>query len=67
MILRAGNLVTVIIIAAIGDGLTAAHEYYFFAVLATIAALVMTWLGSRFDYKHQGQPLPDSDEGSKAQ
>ncbi|CAM6086417.1 unnamed protein product [Calypogeia fissa] len=64
-----GNLVTVIIIAIIGDRLSSANEYFFFAFLAAIATLVMIWLGSGFEYKHEGEakPLPDSDETSKIQ
>jgi dipeptide/tripeptide permease len=57
-----GNLVTVIIIAAIGDRLSAANEYFVFSLFAAIAVLLMIWLGSGFDYKHQRQPSPDTDE-----
>lgn len=55
---------TVIIIAAVGDSLSQANEYFFFAFLAAVAALLMIWLSSGFVYKHRAT-LPDPEETPK--
>jgi hypothetical protein len=47
----AGNLVTVILVAIIGDHLSKANEFFFFAVGCVFAMLLLLWGGSRFVYK----------------
>jgi dipeptide/tripeptide permease len=47
----AGNLVTVILVAIIGDHLSKANEFFFFAVGCVFAMLLLLWGGSHFVYK----------------
>lgn len=47
----AGNLVTVVIVAIIGDRLSKANEFFFFAGGCVFAMLLMMWLGSSFKYR----------------
>jgi hypothetical protein len=47
----AGNLVTVILVAIIGDHLSKANEFFFFAVGCVVAMLLSLWGGSQFVYK----------------
>ncbi|KAJ7520748.1 hypothetical protein O6H91_19G021100 [Diphasiastrum complanatum] len=56
----AGNLLTVIIVAAIGNRLSKANEFFFFAGGCLVAMLLMIWLGSGFIYK--SLPSPPSEE-----
>jgi POT family proton-dependent oligopeptide transporter len=47
----AGNLVTVVLVAIIGDHLSNANEFFFFAVGCVFAMLLLLWGGSHFVYK----------------
>lgn len=49
----AGNLVTVAIVAIMGDRLSKANEFFFFSGGCALAMLLMMWLGSNFKYRSQ--------------
>jgi len=59
---NAGNLVTVALVAIIGDRLSKANEFFFFAFGCVVAMLLLLWAGSQFVYKQRkGTPVPEED------
>ncbi|XP_024395190.1 uncharacterized protein [Physcomitrium patens] len=49
----AGNLVTVALVAIIGNSLSKANEFFFFAAGCVVAMLLLLWAGSQFVYKQR--------------
>jgi len=47
----AGNLVMVLLVAIIGDHLSRANEFFFFALVCGAGTLLLLWGGSQFVYK----------------
>lgn len=48
-----GNLVTVALVAIIGNSLSKANEFFFFAAGCVVAMLLLLWAGSQFVYKQR--------------
>ncbi|KAG0585590.1 hypothetical protein M758_2G023000 [Ceratodon purpureus] len=58
----AGNLVTVALVAIIGNRLSKANEFFFFASGCVVAMLLLLWAGSQFVYKQRrGAQVPVED------
>lgn len=53
---------TVALVAIIGNRLSKANEFFFFAAGCVVAMLLLLWAGSQFVYKQRrGSPVPDED------
>jgi len=54
--------VTVALVAIIGNRLSKANEFFFFAFGCVVAMLLLLWAGSQFVYKQRrGSPVSDED------
>ncbi|KAH8934442.1 hypothetical protein BDL97_18G083600 [Sphagnum fallax] len=49
--IAAGNLVMELLVAIIGDRLSRANEFFFFALVCGVGTLLLLWGGSQFVYK----------------
>ncbi|KAH9532741.1 hypothetical protein CY35_18G014700 [Sphagnum magellanicum] len=56
--IAAGNLVMVLLVAIIGDHLSRANEFFFFALVCGVGTLLLLWGGSQFVYKQDVLVLP---------
>jgi hypothetical protein len=57
-----GNLVTVALVAIIGNHLSKANEFFFFAAGCVVAMLLLLWAGSHFVYKQRRGPQVPVDD-----
>ncbi|CAM6016303.1 unnamed protein product [Sphagnum balticum] len=56
--IAAGNLVMVLLVAIIGNCLSRANEFFFFAFVCGVGTLLLLWGGSQFVYKQDVLVLP---------